>query len=435
MKLSQRLRVLLGGAAGDAPSELGQLQPETGELVTRDEIAAIYRTLLGADPPQAVVEGFLARRCDIATVLSQVLRMRGGDDRTAVDTTDIPPPPTPIPVMVPARYPPVPSERRVAVFLRSHVVDEKFHDIWRALSGSRRLYDVFLLLDQAAIGSQKQAIDNTYPGVIWYHPGQMPAMGLHQRSGDSNIYWLCGDISLFTALLTEPQFDYYVMIDYDVHFCKNAKDYLNGLTQKLRDIEDMPDGLGLEYRSAPTVPAIAGAWPGYVGWEFFAAAHRVFPEVFHFYFPIVALSRRAILCVLAQRQLESLRRTPAEDVVNAEAFVPSCLMAAGMKCMDLNEFIPGSYKPDSMGLQHLRSDRVSGQPLSYAASHPPDGVEMIHAVYSQRRFLERNLTQRGNDHKQLEWLIGEIEQNFASSLDSDVLEAFLERARKRLEAL
>jgi hypothetical protein len=351
-------------------------------------------------------------------------------DRSKAD--DAPPP---IPRLVPLRYVSASDPRRVAVLVRSHVADEKFDYLWQDLNREGRRYDVFPLLDQSALGGNAAALEAKYPGVIWNHPDRFASLGLSQKAFGFNMLWLHGDFSMYVALIDKPDYDYYVMIDYDVHFTNNATEYLNRLCDRLTSpTEEILDGVGLEFKSRPTLPGVTTDWPNYTNWEFFAAAAEAFPTVFHFYFPFVALSRRALMQLLAQRQLEAARHTPADKVVICEAFVPSSLMAAGFRCIDLNDLLPGSYELDSMGLQHLRSDRLGGQPLSYAISHPQLGVEMVHAIYSQEQFLKRNLSQRSGGSAELTWLSDQLTEHFAASLDADLLQDYLARVREKIAA-
>lgn len=343
--------------------------------------------------------------------------------------------PPPIPLLVPPRHILGSEFYRFAVLVRSHVVDEKFDHLWRDLNGPNRRFDVFPLLDQAALGANFESIERKYPGTIWNHPDRFARFGLNQKASGFNMLWLHGDFSMYVALVDKPDYDYYIMIDYDVHFTKGGTDYINKICDCLSLMGDnVIDGVGLEFKSQPTLRGVTTDWPHFMDWEFFAAASGAFPQVFHFYFPFVVLSRRALIYVLAQRQLEAARRTPADKVVICEAFVPSSLMAAGLKCMDVNNLLPGSYELDTMGLQHLRSDRLAGQPLSFAIRNPQLDVEMIHAVYSQEQFLSRNLNQRSGSRFELEWFLKEIEANFAASLNVDLLADYVARAREKIAA-
>ena len=402
--------------------------------VSQADVIAVYRGLLKRDPQnQAVVDRFVQSGVDLETMIAEV---RASEDYRAT-LSDLPAEqaPPPIPRLVPPRRIPAPDERRVAVLVRSHILDEKFDHLWRQLNGEGRRFDAFPLLDRSTLSDNAALIEANYPGMIWNHPDQLPELGLSQKSGRYNIFWLCGDLSLDLAFSKHPQYDYYIMIDYDVHFTIDAVSYLNRLSARLLSADDeVIDGAGLDFKSRPVLPGVTIDWANHTDWEFYPAAAEIFPHVYHFYFPFVALSRRAVLQVLAQRQLEAARRTPADKIVICEAFVPSSLMAAGLKCVDLNALLPHSYELHSMGLQHWRSDRLAGQPLSYAIRHPHPGVEMVHAVYSEAKFLERNLNQRSGSRAELERFSTELRETFGSSLDADLLETYLSRAREKMSA-
>ena len=412
------------------------LQPQREDVrargVSQADVTAVYRGLLKRDPEnQATIDQFVHNGVDLETTISKV---RDSEDyrRTLSDPAAEQAPP-PISRLIPPRRIPAPDEHRVAVLVRSHILDDKFNHLWRELNGQGRSFDAFPLLDRSTLGENAALIEANYPGMIWNHPDQLPELGLNQKSGRHNIFWLCGDLSLDLAFSRHPQYDYYIMIDYDVHFTIDAVAYLNRLCARLLSEDDeVIDGAGLDFKSRPVLPGVTIDWANYTDWEFYPAAAEIFPHVYHFYFPFVALSRRAVLQVLAQRQLEAARRTPPDKVVICEAFVPSSLMAAGLKCVDLNALLPGSYELHSMGLQHWRSERLAGQPLNYAIRHPHPGVEMVHAVYSDAKFLERNLNQRSGSRAELEWFSTELRETFASSLDAGLLETYLSRAREKM---
>ncbi len=397
--------------------------------VSQDDVIAVYRSVLGRDPESsAIIQQFVDQGIDLEAMIAQALRSEEYREKQQPDAYLVKHPPPSIPSLIRPSLKPK-GEHRVAVLVRSHVVDEKFDHLWRDLSGEGRRFDVYPLLNQAMLGVEAKQIEARYPGVIWNHPDQFPALGLNQKPEIYDTLWLCGDFPLYVSAMQYPDYDYYILIEYDVHFTKNATDYINRLCDRLLlSGVDVMDGVGLDFKPEPTLAESRTDWP------FFGAAARAFPYVYHFYFPFLVCSRRAVTQVFAQRQLEAARQTAGDQVVICEAFVPSSLMAGGLRCADLNTALPGSYEMESMNLQRQTPEQLAGQPLDFAIRHPAPRVEMVHGVYSQRQFLERNLGLRSGSRAELEWFSTEVVQTFGASLDADLLDGFLSRARDRMAA-
>ena len=238
--------------------------------------------------------------------------------------------------------------------------------------------------------------------------------------------WLLGDFALYLSVLQQPQYDYYVMIDYDVHFTQDPVAYLNRLCERLlaKD-QEVLDGVGLDFSREPTPASQPRDWP------FFAPAAKAFPLVWHFYFPIVAASRRGLLHAFAGRQLEAARQTPPADLVFSESFLVCSLMSAGFNCQDFNTVLPNSYRIDSMGLQHVVSGKLSGLPLSRILAEPEPGVEMVHGVYSDEHFLTRNLSIVWNSPAGLEMYRREVGGQYEGLIAPELLESYRARAEQR----
>ena len=385
--------------------------------------------MLAREPEsQAIVEQFTSQGIDLETLIVQALGSSEYKEKSSASGFVRYPPPS-VPALLPLRDGSA-DQRRVAVLVRSHVVDEKFEHLWSDLNGSDRRYDIFPVLNRAMLGGQAQSLEDRYPGIVWNEPAQFPPLGLHQTSNIHDTLWLCGDFPLILAALELPDYDYYVLVEYDVHFPRGGTAYMNRLVDRLlSSSEAILDGVGLEFSPEPARPEHRG------GWAFFAAAAKVFPRVHHFYFPFVVLSRRGVAQVFAQRQLEAVRLAPHDEIVICEAFVPSSLMAANLSCVDLNTILPQSYTMASVGLQHVQPGRLSGQPLSYALANPYGDVEMTHGVYSDRAFLERNLALMGRNRSDLDLFASRVSDTFGPTLDGDLVQSYLAKARAQADGL
>jgi hypothetical protein len=399
--------------------------------VTHDDVEAVYRAVLGRDPEsREIVESFVAQGIGLEDMIAQALRSDEFLNGRGAQLGRYTGRPIPWQVQLP-RSPPA-GAPRVAALIRSHVMDDKYHQMWRALEGEGqdggepRAYDLFGLLDGDVLGPRKAEIDARYPNTVWTFAEDVRAAGLAQRSDAHPNMWLLGDFAMYLSVVQQPQYDYYVMIDYDLHFTGSAVGYMNRLCERLLDTsQETLDGVGLDFSREPTPASQPRDWP------FFAPAAKAFPFVWHYYFPIVAASRRGLLHAFAGRQLEAARQTPSEDLVFSESFLVCSLMSAGFNCQDFNTVLPGSYQIDSMGLQHVARGKLSGLPLSRAEADAFPGVEMIHGVYSDEHFLQRNLSIVWNDPAGLQMYGREVPAQYAGLIAPALLDDYVGRAARR----
>ena len=326
----------------------------------------------------------------------------------------------PIPKLVPSLKNGSANGNTVAVLIRSHFVDEKFHDLWNVLNAPNREYDIFPLLDNSS-----GTVQSSYPNTVWHSKQTLHNLGLHQSEGRDLIFWLCGDFPLYFAICQQPNYQHYIMVEYDVHFTQDGVAYLNQLCRALRDTDC--DGVGLEFGPVRGEPGKKHPWP------YYDSSTLMFQDVYKIYYPVVAVSRRGILQMFAQRQLESARRVKADQVVHCESFSPSCLLAAGLTCKDLNDVLPNSYSMRTMGLNHATAEGLVGIPLKYAQHHPDRDTAMIHAVYSDREFLKKNLAQRSGSRLGLEIFIDRVSTLYGRHLSEELKDEFLLAARQRLD--
>jgi hypothetical protein len=399
--------------------------------VTPADVVAVYKGVLGRDPESPdVVEAFVSQGLSLEAMISQAIQSDEFLHGRGAHLGRYTGPPVPQLVQLPPRR--EAGRPRVAALIRSHVMDDKFHHMWKALEGSgeERLYDLYPLLDGDTLGARRTEIDSRYPDSIWTFAEDVRAAGLTQRSEQHPNMWLLGDFAMYLAVQQRPEYDHYVMIDYDLHFTLDPVAYMNRLCRRLlaKDLPEL-DGVGLDFGREPTPASQPRDWP------FFARAAKTFPLVWHFYFPIVSASRRGLLHAFAARQLEAARQTPCEDLVFSESFLVSALMSAGFECEDFNTVLPGSYNTETMGLQHVAPGKLSGLPLSYVLTNPFTDVEMIHGVYSDHHFLQRNLSILWNTASELDFYVRELRTTYVGLIASDLLDEFVHRAEQRAAEL
>jgi len=149
---------------------------------------------------------------------------------------------------------------------------------------------------------------------------------------------------------------YYALIEYDVHFEKNAVHFMDGLSRLLSDENKSPvDLVGVDVSNQGE------------GWVWHASASKRYPKVVSSFFPFVVLSERAI-DQLARARLDELEARmrlnrmgePSagaleDDWIYCEAFIASELHRAGFAIADLNWLVERAYRAVSfnIGPAHL----------------------------------------------------------------------------------
>jgi hypothetical protein len=252
---------------------------------------------------------------------------------------------------------------RCAVLVRSHVIDDKFFELYNTLARGAHGYDLFAALDDTH-GRPTQVVNN----AIWHSRQRCPDIGL--RHQHPNLLWQCGDFPFYFALREVGDYEYYIMLEFDVHLLSGSASFAASLVRKLEHAAvggiDML-GLGLDKSGT--------------GWMWFEAARASYKDVWCMYYPFVVLSRRAVMYMYSQRQLEAIGQPNAADIMHCEAFTASSLQAGGFNCFDLNDFMPGAY---SRPLMSLPGGGYMGQEFDV-----PNGLQMVHPVYTPRSYLER----------------------------------------------
>ncbi|WP_420977945.1 hypothetical protein, partial [Campylobacter coli] len=56
-------------------------------------------------------------------------------------------------------------------------------------------------------------------------------------SNHENALWLCGDYALYCGISAQPNYDYYFMIEYDVHFTRENPFLLEALINRLQSLD------------------------------------------------------------------------------------------------------------------------------------------------------------------------------------------------------
>jgi hypothetical protein len=258
------------------------------------------------------------------------------------------------------------ADPRVALLVRTHLVNDKLFDLLDVLNESRR-YDLFVTADET-----RGALDVRGYTKLSHTADSCGVYGL--CTNHPNILWHCGDYPLYFAAAEIPGYDYYAMIEYDVDLVRKSPLFVEGLISRLHDY-------GADF-------VAESAHLAYPAWGWGNAARRMFPIAYSSgIFAFVIVSKRAVDHLFEVRRGEALAGAANDDIVHCEAFCVSALKNAGYACVPINSVIEGAVDSSSFHsttLDHLDADFLLNH---YHIDNPR--VEIVHPVYDLQDFLER----------------------------------------------
>ena len=251
---------------------------------------------------------------------------------------------------------------KVAALMRSHLADSaKAADLAHKMAGVRD-WDFHVLADETG-----------GPASSYGHPklshnvAMCTSLGLQTQT--PKCFWYFGDYSLYCAHHLRPDYDFYLMFDYDIDLAPEAPDYLHRLGKELAGMDGRVDLLG------PTVGPIPGDRPG--------RPHR-FAHPYKAMFAVIGLSRRALVA-LYEGRLEEKKQAPVSEHggVHCEYYVPSKLAElGGFTMLGLNDIVPGSVAKASFNSTFAR-------PFRYDTGAPVES-QLIHPVVDTATFLRKS---------------------------------------------
>jgi hypothetical protein len=214
---------------------------------------------------------------------------------------------------------PLLAKPRVAVLVRTHVVNEKLFDLLGVLSQSR-VYDLFVVADET-----NGTLDVGEYRKLAHSVASCAAFGLpadHER-----ILWQCGDYPFYFAAAAIPDYDYYLMIEFDVDLVGQTPAFVENLIARFGHHD-----LISEHFRRPEPD-----------WPWLPAARLVYETVYTAgLFAVLALSRRAVEFLLQARRAEAMRGSKGLEIIHCEAHCGSALAAGGFSCVSINQLIPGA---------------------------------------------------------------------------------------------
>jgi hypothetical protein len=254
-----------------------------------------------------------------------------------------------------------------AVIVRTHLLNEKFHDLLEILSQSTQ-YDLFVAVDES---SGPLAV----PGYKTLPHTASSAADFGLCANHPRILWHCCDYALYFSAAQIPSYQRYVMIEYDVDLVRRSPEFVDRVVARLGE-SGAPDFVSAAFHEADA------------GWCWTEAAARQFPVVYNSsIFAFVAVSAPALEHLLARRRREALDCASVEDIVNCEAFCASALTQDGFACASINDLVAGAVDFSTFH-PPMPSLEVS-QYLLNQYRIPDPNIEIVHPVYDLCAYLKR----------------------------------------------
>ena len=298
---------------------------------------------------------------------------------------------------------------RIAVLVRTHLVTDKLFNLLNILETGIG-YDLFVCADET---NGKLHVPRS--NLLSHSTDMCAKIGLLPPRPNVQLLWYLGDYAFYCAHHVIPDYDYYVMIEYDVEFVRGNALALEGILRRLTDLPgDRYDLVGVQYGTRPP------AW----GWG--RPYESRLNEIYGILFPFVVLSKRALTYLYDLRRQEAADPPTEDGPVFCEAFVPTELvLAAGFRCEDVNRLLPGCWDPTSF--------RVGAPMLENSLPPLARQIELIHPVFSEREYLRRMLEDaRRSGH--LHELMTTLSDPATLSLTPEVRTAFLSEVGQLLKA-
>src|SRR5262249_55033588 len=116
------------------------------------------------------------------------------------------------------------------ILIRSHLVNNKLFDMVARFNRTSDLFDVAIVYDRTH-GTPTEMPD---VDIIWHSEAECLEMGLPKRD---RLLWWCGDFPFYFALTQKPNYRYYAMVEYDVHFTGDPIEFFTRLISLLTERE------------------------------------------------------------------------------------------------------------------------------------------------------------------------------------------------------
>lgn len=288
-----------------------------------------------------------------------------------------------------------PAPRRVAVLLRSHLQgSEKAFELAGQLAAAKG-WDLYFAVDET-----RGPVDVGPYRKVAHSLEACGAAGLFTARSRALHYF--GDYPFYVSLPAIPDYDFYLMIEYDVGLAAKEGDYFSRLADRLTS----PALSGLDLVATNLGPRRP------------EKAHRPhrYEALYHSLFPIIGLSRRAILYLHAQRLAEATLPplSDGQPYVYCEYFVPTLMKAVTkFQCLSLNDVLPNSVDNPSFNAWNCR--------VLHHEARQPVTAELVHPVLDFPQYLGKSASVARKKRRIAEY-IEELDFFRAANFDPGLIE-------------
>jgi hypothetical protein len=301
---------------------------------------------------------------------------------------------------------------KVAVLIRTHLNNPKLADLANILAQSN-CYDLYICAD-----CTNGEVSFEGMPVLRHVAADAERLGL--PTAQPNLLWYCGDYPLYFSFEQIPDYDYYIMVEYDVHIVNRTPLVIEGLINRL--------GFGGDRR----VDFVGTrSFQGRLDESWGITVKGRYPEAHLSLFPFVAVSQAALAFLLGERRAE--RRSPAESgvIMFCEAFVPSALKANGFCVVDVTALLDGAVQNGTFRVPSDQGPMLLGQKLDLDPR-----TQLIHPVYDEEQFLRFHFHEAsaGKDPAKLAAIIDAISDYPLSVRGRERLISYLRRLNEALAA-
>lgn len=290
--------------------------------------------------------------------------------------------------------------RDTLLILRVHEFDAHVEQVYRKLVSS-------LELDVCVVADETRGKVHVPEGVrtCVMSVASLDALGvaIPERAG-----WVCGDYAIYTAMLANPPYDFYWMLEPDVFINFEDAGEFFGWFERNRDVDLIAAAYGPAHRN----------WPWTRTVEAFSS------PVYACLFPVVRLSRKAAAFLLGARQQLAQRRPDLTlmNYPNDEVFCATVLTNSGHVCHGLNAFGREMISADVFG--HTRVF-----PFHHMERAGADGM-VYHPVLTAEKLYDKFLT--AVEHGDAETFLHT--KRFVPHSGDDLSREQVEHLRGRIEA-
>jgi hypothetical protein len=213
--------------------------------------------------------------------------------------------------------------RRLCILIRTHLNSDKARHLAQSLEELADV-DVYACTD---VSNSPARVGNVK--AIEHSAASLAEKGLWSATLPGGLFYY-GDMPFYEALFAQPAYDFYLMVEYDVHFTEKGVSWLRRLLDFVADEKNpCPDLFAPSVRRAPEA------------WYWHAHAKDIYQddEIWYCEFPIVGLSKAAIAFLYSVRLQESavasklqyadLTQQRSNGLAYCEYFVPTNLMKSG----------------------------------------------------------------------------------------------------------